>query len=168
MFFVALINIVVIVTLCSVAKRKGLAEALPYFTFFVVLIPDQSQFKLPGLFDMTTRRLAVATLLVLYVTATMSKKRSGMPLTRLMLLSAAWAAASTICSLQIGTSAKQLLAQIVEYYVVYYIFVRVVFRTETIHKIASAFVLAIGVCCIFGCLEAYLHWSVMSLFPQEF
>jgi O-Antigen ligase len=167
MFLVAIIDVIVVVTLCWVAKRRGLAEALPYFTFFVVLIPDQSQFKLPGLFDLTSRRVAVATLLALYVTTPKPRNSLATPLKYLMLLSAAWVAISTFSSLQFSTSFKQLIAQVAEYYIVYYIFVHTVSRMETIHRVASALVLAIGVCCVFACFEAYLNWSVMSLFPAE-
>lgn len=168
MLFIAFLDIVVVSTLLLVTTRKGLAAALPYFTFFVITIPDQSQFDLGGLFDLTTRRLAIVILLVLYLLHPEKTPREKTPLKYLMLSSIAVTGISTAMSLQFTTSLKQLLAQCVEYYIVYYIVVHVVSSIETLRKIATAFVAAIAVCCVFGIAEIYLHWSVISLFPSQF
>ena len=76
-------------------------------------------------------------------------------------------AASTLFSIVVTTSAKQLLAQVLEYYLLYYIILKTVSSARTISRIAFAMVAAMTVCCVFGLLEIYAQWSVLSIFPAE-
>lgn len=166
MFSILVLDAIVILVLVYVASRHGLAASLPYFVFFAITIPDQSQFKLPGLFDLTTRRLAIVVLFFLFLGGK-AVVRKGFPLKWLIVLAIVWTAASTVGSLSFATSAKQFVAQGIEFYLVYYIFITTITRIETVEKIALGLVLAVGLCCIFGVMEAYAHWTIMSLFPEE-
>jgi hypothetical protein len=65
------------------------------------------------------------------------------------------------------TSAKQVVAQVVEYYLLYYIFVQTISDVQTIFKILYAMVVAIGVCCMFSIFEVYASYSIIRLFPPD-
>src|SRR5262249_27348118 len=47
----------------------------------------------------------------------------------------------------------------------FYIFGRSITQVKTIHKILSALVFAIIVCCVFGAFEAYGYGRIVSIFP---
>jgi hypothetical protein len=167
MGLVLAIDLIVVFTLVSVAARKGLEQALPYFVFFVVLLPEESRIRLEGAFDLYTHRVALATLLVLFFVYRKRSKIRVIPLTNLIYLHIAWATTSTLFSIVAMTSVKQLLAQLVEYYVFYYIILKTVTDTRSISKIIYAMIGAMSLCCIFGLLEIYARWSVLSIFPAE-
>jgi len=167
MLLVLIFNFIVVATLVRVATRKGLEEALPYFAFFVILAPEETQLKLEGLFDLNTQRIALITLFVLYMALRERAKPIGVPLKHLMLVSVGWFVISSASSLLVTTSMKQFVAQAVQYYLSYYVFVRVISKVSTLERIAFAMVVAIGVCCIFGLAEAYFKWSVLTLFPEQ-
>ena len=168
MILILLIDLVVIGVILTTALSRGLEQALPSFTFFATLIPMQeSQIELPGLFGLTGQRIALILLLVLYLTLRKKTKTPTLPLKFIILAHIAWVSLSTLESIVFSISLKQLLAQIVEYYLLYYIFTKTISQTRTIHKILFAMVAAMFVCCIFGTIERYSAWSVLSLFPKE-
>ncbi len=167
MWLVVAFNCIVVATLIRVARREGLEAALPYFAFFVILAPEETKLRLGGLFDLSTQRFALITLCALYVTNRASIRSEPLPLKRLILLSLGWLAISSATSLLVTTSLKQVIAQAVEYYLFYYICVRVISKTATLQRIARAMVLAMGVCCVFGLCEVYFQWSVLSIFPDQ-
>jgi hypothetical protein len=167
MFLILLIDFVVVVVLVTVYKRKGLEAVLPYFVFIITLVPDECRINLNGLFDLYTRRLALVVLAILFFTASRKGPIRAFPLKHLMILHFGWAIASTAVSIVVTTSAKLMLAQVLEYYLLYYILLKSVSSVRTISKIAFAMVAAMTVCCIFGLLEIYAQWSVLSIFPAE-
>lgn len=167
MLLVLIIDLVVVATLVSVAARKGLEQALPYFVFFVVLLPEESRVRLSGFFDLYTHRVALATLLVLFLFFRTKLRIRRIPLKNLIYLHVAWALFSTLFSIVFTTSAKQLLAQVLEYYLVYYIILKTVTDVRTISRIVYSMIAAVGVSCIFGLFEVYARWSVLSIFPAE-
>ncbi len=168
MFLILAINIVVVVVLVSVIQRKGLERALPYFVFAVTLLPEECRIELPGLFDLYTHRLALIVLAIFFLVSRKKKKRAAsLPLKNLILAHIGWVLASTLFSIVFVTSVKQLIAQVLEYYLLYYIILKSVTDVRTIVRISYAMVAAIGVSCIFGLFEAYAHWSVLSIFPAE-
>src|SRR2546422_11334044 len=61
-----LLDFAAIGLLVGVAFYKGVEQALPFLAFFMVLIPNESKIPLPGLFDLTTQRLVLVTVTVLY------------------------------------------------------------------------------------------------------
>jgi O-antigen ligase len=149
------------------ASRRRLEDALPLFCFFLVLMPLESRFVIPGLFDVNTMRISLATLLILYLVKGKNSGREPLPLRRAMLLHVGWAICSTLYSLSVATSMKQLLTQVLEFYTMYFLLVKTISRVETVYKIIYAMMLAMGVCCFFALLEAYASWSILSIFPPS-
>ena len=167
MLVVILINLVVVATLVFVASRRGVEQALPYFAFFAVLLPQEARIRLPGLFDLYSIRIGLMTLLVLFLVFPTKATIRRVPLKNLMYLHIAWVLGSTAFSIVFMTSIKQMLAQVVEYYLLYFLILKTVSDVRTITKITFAMVAAMGVCSIFGLLEIYAHWTVLSIFPAE-
>jgi O-antigen ligase len=164
---VIIIDLIVVGTLASVTRRKGLEQALPYFAFFVALLPQESRIRLPGALDLYSTRVALITLLVLFLTHTRKAKIRTIPLKNLIYLQVAWTLGSTLFSIVFLTSMKQLLAQVLEYYLLYYIILKTVTNTRTISKIIYAMIAAMSVCSILGLVEIYARWSVLSIFPAD-
>lgn len=166
MTVVLLIDVIVVISLI-VASRRRLEDALPVFCFFLVLMPLESRFVIPGLFDLGTGRVAILALLVLFFLRGERGKSSSIPLKRLMYLHITWAVCSTLYSISVATSVKQLIGQVIEYYLLYYMLLRIISDTRTIYKIVYAMMIAMGLCCVFGLLEAYASWSVLMIFPSN-
>lgn len=160
------IDIVVIVSLI-LAGRRRLENALPLFCFYLVLMPLEARVVIPGLFDLSTVRVALFTLLALFLTQRSPTNKSPIPLKSLIVLHISWVLCSTIYSLSVSTSAKLLIAQVLEYYLLYYIFLKSISDVRTVHKIVYSMMIAMGVCCLFSLLEAYAFWSILRIFPSE-
>jgi O-antigen ligase len=166
MTLIILLDLIVIVSLVWVGRRR-LEDALPLFSAIIVLFPIDSKLVLPGLFDVSTERVALITLLGMFVTQRQKRTHVPIPLIGLMLLHFGWMICSTLVSLSVITSVKQVLAQVVEYYLLYYLFLRVISSGKTAYRIIYAIVLALGICCVFSLLEAYQSWSILRIFPAE-
>jgi hypothetical protein len=166
MILILIIDLVVVVSLIA-ASRQRLEDALPVFCFFLVLIPFESRLVIPGVFDVTTWRVALLTLVVLYLVRPKPANSNPIPLKNLMFLHIGWVLCSTLYSLSVVTSIKQLIAQVIEYYLLYWIIVRLVSNVQTVYKIVYAMMIAMGVCCVFGLLEAYASWSILRIFPAN-
>ncbi|WP_213806324.1 O-antigen ligase family protein [Granulicella sp. dw_53] len=107
------------------------------------------------------------TLLILYLRRGERENHDAIPLKGLMLLHIGWTICSTFYSLSVATSAKQLISQVLEYYLLYFLLVRTITSVRTIHRIVFAMMMAIGVCCLFSLLEVYATWSILRIFPQK-
>ena len=166
MIVVFLIDLVVVISLI-LASRRGVEAALPLFCFYLVLMPLESRFVIPGLFDLGTDRVAVLTLLILFFVRREKRNSWPIPMRHLIFLHIAWVVVSTVYSISVATSAKQLLGQVIEYYLLYYMLLRVISSVETVYKILYAMTLAIGLCCFFGLLESYTFWSILNIFPSN-
>lgn len=149
------------------ASRHRLEDALPVFCFFLVLMPLEARLVIPGLFDLTTMRISLLTLLTLYFTRGEPASSEPLPLKNLMILHVFWAALSTIYSLSFTTSAKQLLSQVMEFYLLYFLLVRIITSVKTIRNILFAVSMAMSVCCILGISEWWAHWSILRIFPSN-
>ncbi|HUY14103.1 MAG TPA: O-antigen ligase family protein [Terriglobia bacterium] len=169
MILVLVIDVLVISTLVWVALTRGLERALPFAAFVLVLVPRQSNIAVPGLPDVTTARLTVLSLALLYVVfgrAQSTTRSAGRPaLAILILADLAWLATSTADSVVPLVSFKALLSQALDFFLVYYIFFKAATDLNTIRRILGGIVSAIGVCCILGYFEAYHQWTVMQYFP---
>lgn len=169
MTFVIIIDVLVVSILTGVTLTKGLERALPFVAFVMVLFPSQSQIQV-GLFGLTTQRVVLITLTILYFLA-VGRSRSDStlnfsdPLKWLMLLSVLWSFISTADSVVLLMSIKKLVSQVIEFYWLYYICTRVITDTKTIQKILYAIVASISVCSVFGMVEMATQWNVTSLFP---
>jgi hypothetical protein len=164
MGLVLTIDVVCAGLLVITAVRKGFEGALPLTAFLMMLFPVESQIRLPGLFDLTTQRLLIVVLVVLYVVKGKPQKRP-LPLKYLVLLLIAWMLVSSANSVVPDVAFKSTLSQLLDFVVPYYICAMTVSKVETVQKILFAFVAAMFVCSIFGLLEIYGGWSVVSLFP---
>lgn len=164
------IDAIVVCALVAIALTKGFEETLPFFAFVVTLVPGESTVPLPGLFDLTTARVAIATLIVLYfavgTNAVMTPEKRATPLKYLILLTLGWSLISVLNSVVFTTSLKSVASTSVELYVLYYIFANSVSNIQSVNKILAAIMVALFVCCIFGWLEDYAHWRVVDIFPQ--
>jgi hypothetical protein len=158
----------VIVLSLVLASRRSLENALPIFSFFLVLMPLEARLVIPGLFDFNTMRVSLLTLLVLYIYhGRGTSDDAPLPLKSLILLHVSWAVYSTIYSLSVATSSKQLISQVVEYYLLYFLVVRTITKVSTIYNIVFAIVMAMGICSMFGVVEVYARWSILRIFPQN-
>lgn len=164
MTLVLIIDALAIILLCVTAFRKGFERTLPVAAFLIVIFPFESQIILPGLFDFTTQRIVVVTLAILYLTHGRAR-RKDLPLKNLILLLMGWMLLSALNSVVVTISVKTVLSQFFDFFVVYYIFAKSVSKSETVHEIAYGFVAGMFVCSVFGFIEAYWNWSVLSLFP---
>ena len=169
MSLVVTIDIVVVVLLSIVALVKGLERTLPLIAFLMMIFPVESQIRLPGLFDLTTQRLIVITLVVLYFVLGQGKNNressKAVPLGGLLVLLIGWMLLSSVNSVVREVSFKSTLSQLLDFTIPYYIYAKTISKVETVHKILFAFVCAMFVCSLLGYLEIYWDWSVLSLFP---
>lgn len=168
MFLVIILDFIVLVTLCSVALRKGFEHALPAAAFFLVLAPEESKLPLPGLFDITTQRVVILTMIVLYIILKggAAAGRAKLPMKWALIVMCMWWTMSTIGSIAVTDSLKGLLSLVLDYILVYCIFAKSISSTEMVKKILLGIVSAVIVCSVFGMFEAYADWSVISLFPS--
>src|ERR1700722_12845123 len=126
MWLICAIDIFVIFTLVSIAKKRGLEHALPFFVFVLTLVPGECRLVIPGLFDLYTRRLALLVLAFLFFSQSKKSVIKALPLKNLLLVHTGWVVLSTVTSIVVLTSSKQVLAQVVEYYLTYYIIVKTI------------------------------------------
>lgn len=165
MTLVLIVDFVVVLLLCVTALTKGFTRTLPLATFLLVLFPFESQIVLPGLFDFTTQRIIVVTLAGLYLVFGRRKRTPELPLKYLVLLLMAWMLVSAANSVVFTISVKTVLSQFFDFFVIYYLVAKNVSTSETVHQILFSFVAGMLVCSVFGFVEAYWNWSVVSLFP---
>ncbi len=167
MILTILIIIAVVGTLSFIAQSRGLQSALPFAACFLVIFPEEMKVPIPGAFDFTTQRIIVITLALLcFLDAKASRRISSkLPLSRLLVCFIIWWTASVLGSVAFSTSMKALVSQIIEYFLVYYLFATYVDSVSTLKKIFFGLGCGMVVCSFFGLLEAYGHWTVISLFP---
>ena len=68
MTLIVILDLLAVSALCWIALTRGFEGALPAAAFLMIIFPNESQIQLPGLFDLTTQRLIVVVLLILYLT----------------------------------------------------------------------------------------------------
>ena len=144
-----------------------LEDTLPVITFFATLMPLEARLVIPRVFDLTTMRIALLVLLPLYLIRKEERNIRPIPLKSLMLIHVIWAICSTVYSLSVATSVKQLISQVFEYYLLYFLFIRTITRVQTLYTILYAMIMAIAVCCVFSLLEAYANYSILRVFPSN-
>jgi O-antigen ligase len=169
MALVIVILSVAFLTLAAIALVGGLEQALPFAAFACLLIPARCKIPIPGLFDLTGQRLILVTLLVFFILRTSPDSKASpvqrVPLVLLMVAQVVWSLISTANSIVPVMSLKKLLGEVFEYYCLYIIYVKTISSVQTIYRILYAIVSAIFVCAVFGAVEAYTGWKVLSLFP---
>jgi O-antigen ligase len=160
------IDVFVIVTLVGRAARCGIEGTLAYATLLITILPDECRIEVPVL-NLHAHRIVVVVLAVLFFRAARKRSNPSLPLKGLIKLHLLWVLISTCSSIVFWVSVKQGLAQLIEYYFLYYVFVRTITRTQTIFHILYAFVTAMTLCSFLGLLEVYARWSILSIFPAE-
>lgn len=169
MTLIIVIDIIVVAVLVGIALTKGFERTLPVAACFLLLFPVESQIQLPGLFNLTTQRVVVITLLGLYIALGKTRDEGGgkraLPLKYLVVVQIVWMLVSTASSFVFTVSLKTVLSQILDYFVVFYLFSRGIGRVETVRKILYSLVVGMVICSVFGAIEAYSGWDVTSLFP---
>ena len=78
MWLIYIIDIVALVTLLAIALRRRVEDALPWAAFVFVLIPRDAAIQIPGLFDLTTQRIVLMALAVMYLVLPRSKGPSDL------------------------------------------------------------------------------------------
>lgn len=162
------IDLIVLAVLVGTILAKGLEDALPVAAFFCVLVPPAARLPLGGIFELSPQRIILLVLLggfALWRRPAAQVKST--PLKWLIAAQVVWALVSTADSIVPEASAKKLLAEVLEYYLLYIIYVRTVSSVRTIYRILYAFICALFICSIFGDIDAYLGWDVMSIFPSQ-
>src|SRR5579862_10029799 len=146
MAVVIIIDILAVGVLCTLAFTKGLEDALPFFTFVVLFLPLESTISL-GFFELTTQRLMLVVLLLLYPFCRRVQEglvpRQTLPLKSLILVHATWCLMSTALSIVPVMSVKKLVSIVFEYYVLYFIYWKTITKVQTINKILMAMVFAL-------------------------
>jgi len=166
MALVILIDLIAVCGLFYLAgKKEGLENALPFAAFLIVLVPTDSLIP-ASFFTLTTHRLIIAVLLVLYAKGGGRSRRVALPLKTLLVLNAIWFLVASANSIVPLMSIKKAISVVGEYSVLYLIYVKTISRPETVRRIMMAIVLGIMVCCLFGAVEAYQNWSILEYFPQ--
>jgi len=124
MTLVLVIQLAVVLTLTWIAMSKGLERALPFYTFATALVPGACSIAISGLFVLTTQRVALLTLLLLFCVLgkgnRFSQQRS-LPLKWLIVANAMWCIVSTVHSVVPSYSVKKVMGEVAEYYLLYYI-----------------------------------------------
>ena len=168
MWIVYLVDVIAAGGLAMIALTKGLEAALPFATYMIVLLPPDAMIPL-GMFDLNPQRVIVVILTLFYFVSggnrTGIADKTGIPLKILMVVHVGWCIVSTADSIVLVMSIKRILGVVFEYYILYIIYLKTVTRIETIHRILAAMVFGVITSSIFGPLEAYGGWTVMSLFP---
>jgi len=170
MALVIAIDLIVVACLVALTLTKGFERTLPFFAFLVILLPGEARIDIGDLFMLTTTRVVIATLAVLYIVFgnlnPQSQRNDKLPLKSLLLLYLGWCAVSTIDSIVFTTSLKVVVSMVLDFYILYYVYFKSVSRVETIHKIFAGCIAALVVCCVFGVVERFAGWRVTHLFPE--
>jgi O-antigen ligase len=162
------IDILALLGLVAIALQRGVEQTLPFAAFVFVLVPRDAAIQLPGLFDLTTQRILLIALTALYVllpTPTTRRPRLDRTLQCLIVAHIAWCLISVANSIVPMMSLKKMVSEVLEYYLLYYIFVKAITKMETINRLLFAIVAAVIASSCFGAIEAYSDWSIMQLFP---
>lgn len=169
MLLIIIIDLFVSGWLVFSAATRGFERTLPLATFLLILFPVESQITIPGLFDLTTQRVIVLTLLGLYIAigqTDQQEPRRHLPLVILLALQLIWLFIATANSVVFTISLKTVLSQVLDFFVIFYIFAKSIRTIEMVHKILYGFVAAMIFLSFFGVIETYSGWSLLSLFPE--
>src|ERR1700687_1296812 len=114
MILVLIIDALAVALLVGTALTKGFERSLPLAAFLLMLFPNECQIRIPDVFEITTQRIVVVTLIVLFVTLG-RKNKQPLPLKYLLFLQIAWMLISTFRSVVFTISLKTVLSQLFDY-----------------------------------------------------
>jgi hypothetical protein len=142
-----------------------LEGALPLAVCFIVIFPEEAKLPL-GVFELTVQRLVT---LVLVAASCLTRENPDgprtLPLRSGLIFVGLWWTIATADSINVMASIKALLSLFLDYFTVYVIFARRIGNEKTVGKLLGGAIDGLIVVSIFGMLEAYKQWSVVSLFP---
>jgi O-antigen ligase len=165
--FVITLTALSVLALIVVALTKGFEQTLPLAAFLYLLFPEESKIAIPGLFDLTTQRFMTIALVILCIFLGRRSEASPrkLPLKWGVVAMVVWWTIAAANSVVLTISLKAVASQFLDYVVIYYFFVRYTSSTDTVRKILFGLVAGMTVCSVFGLIETYAGWTVMSLFP---
>lgn len=169
MTLILVIHAAVVIGLVAIATTRGLERALPFFVFVTVLVPPAARIELFGLFALSAQRVAVITLVALYVLCGGSRASGAplrsVPLRVLLAIHVLWLVLSSLDSVSPGDSLKKASYEAIEFYLMYYVLTKSITQLGTIRKLMRAMVFALTIACVLGVFEAYTSWRVAYWFP---
>ncbi len=169
MVLIIILDLIVIAALTSAALRKGYDEALPLAACLLLIFPTETRIQLPGLFDLTTQRIIVLALCVLYLAVgrreALPEVRRSLPLRYPLAILIVWMLLSSARSVVPAISFKSTLSQYFDFCTIYLIYEKRVRSRELMEKVMGGFVVGMAICSLIGLIEIYLDWRVESLFP---
>lgn len=163
------IDILALVVLVAIALQRGLEQAIPFAAFVFVLVPRDAAIQLPGLFDLTTQRILLVALTILYVLrpgTNVRAARMNRTLQWLIVVHIVWCLISTANSIVPLMSLKKMVSEVLEYYLLYYLLSKAITDVRTINRMLFAIAAAVMLSSCFGAIEAYSDWSIMQWFPS--
>lgn len=170
MALILILDLLVIVCLTAFAYARGFEQVLPLAAFLFLLFPLESQLQIPGLFDLTTQRVIVLTLLFLFLVLRPNNRSAqpstAVPMASLLIVFNLWMLFSSARSVVPMISFKATLSQCLDFCILYVIYAKTVTTTETVEKIMTGFVAGAFLCCVVGVPEIYGDWRITSLFPS--
>src|SRR5215831_4159667 len=116
MTLVLIIDALVVCILVGMVVTKGFERSLPVTALLLMLFPNECQLRLPNLFEITTQRVLVVVLTVLFLICG-RKNKQQLPLRYLLSLQIGWMLVSTLQSVVFEISLKAVLSQVFDYFV---------------------------------------------------
>jgi hypothetical protein len=167
MILVIIIDLIALVSLLYIGARRGVEGALPLAAFFLIFFPEESKLPVFGLFDVTTQRFVTIILLLLTLTGRGTSEPRRLPLKWGIVAISLWWTMATLNSIAFVDSLKALLSLFLDYLAIYVIFAKNITSLATVRRVLLGVAAGLILCSVFGTIEAYANWSVVTLFPTE-
>ena len=124
----------------SIQSRKGPSAVLPYFCFFILLIPFNAKFDLGALPDLTVQRFSIVLFFLIYLIfrdrdTNSSTKIAEIPLFSLIIFASVTSLISSLLSINFMVSIKDWLLNVIEFYILYFLIVKSIRNREDVDKI---------------------------------
>lgn len=169
MALIIVLDVLIIACLVAVHLKKGFEFALSVAAALLLIVPNASRIPIPGLFDLTSQRIIILVLLALHLAngrAGSDGLRQPLPLRFFLGALIAWMLLSSAMSVVPAISFKSTLSQYFDFALLYIVCWRSISSAGTVEKLLSGLLAGSVVCTLFGLLEIYFDWHVVSLFPE--
>jgi O-Antigen ligase len=169
------LSLMVLSTIAMIAiGARGTVKVLPLFTALVLLMPNRASIPFGSLFDLNMQRLFVVMLFVIYARDSSPTENEpihdrrwlDIPFLKLILINLAAMSISTIFSVNLPVSLKNLLMHATEYYLIYVIFCESIRTTEDVENIIHAVYAAVILLAILAVIETYTGWNPVNYLPN--
>lgn len=168
MLLIVFLDVWIAASLAAVTFAKGFERCLPLAAFYLLIFPNEAQLEIGGVFDLTTQRVVVLVLTMLWVLMgrTATPRRSGIPMGLLMGAYAAWMLLSSANSVVPWISFKSTVSQCFDFFLLYGIYLSSISSVKMLYRVLEGVVAGMLFCSVLGTIEAYTDWSPLSLFPN--